>query len=446
MLKQLFIPCLLFGLVACGGGSGGDSNTRSSSRLSSVVSSLPASSLALSSSSSLISSAVPSANSSNPASSTSSVSTSSSTLLVPRNVSATPGNTAITLDWDTVTNATGYHIYYASEANILPANINSFDDGTRIENVMPPYVINSLENGKTYYLVVTAINGGTESAPSIEVNTTPLDVELAKQPTAQEVLILELINRARANPTAEAARYNIGLNDGITDDPISTDPKPPLAHNLFLIDAARQHSQWMLDNGVFDHTGVNGSSPWDRMRDAGYTLSGTWTAGENIAWGGTGGSTIDLTAYAISHHERLFKSPGHRKNILGSGYREVGIGQKRGSFFYQGNNWLASMLTEAFARSGNSYFLNGVVYNDANNNDFYDVGEGLSGITVSINGEGHGVFSTGAYSIPLSNGTYNLTITGDALGSPVFHTVQINNANVKVNVIKSGSDIDVATW
>jgi hypothetical protein len=361
-------------------------------------------------------------------------------------VSATPGNTSVTVDWDTVTNATSYDIYYASEANILPANINSFDDGTRVQNVTPPHVINSLQNGKTYYVVVTAVNGGTTSTASAEVSATPHAVDLAKQPTAQEVLILELINRARANPTAEATRYGIGLNDGITENPISTDPKPPLAHNLFLIDAARKHSQWMVDADVFSHTGVDGSTPWDRMEDAGYVLAGSWTAGENISRGSVSGSTINLTDFAFSHHEGLFKSSGHRENILATGFREIGIGQIQGYFLSGGNNRLSSLLTEAFARSGNSYFLNGVVYNDANNNDFYDVGEGLSGITVSVDGEGHSVFSTGAYSIPLSNGTYNLAITGDTLGSPVYRTVQINNANVKLNVIKSGSDIEVVVW
>jgi hypothetical protein len=153
-----------------------------------------------------------------------------------------------------------------------------------------------------------------------------------------------------------------------------------------------------------------------------------------------------LTEFAFSQHKGLFESPGHRENILATGFREIGIGQIQGYFLSGGNNRLSSLLTEAFARSGNSYFLNGVVYNDANNNDFYDVGEGLSGITVSVDGEGHSVFSTGAYSIPLSNGSYNLAITGDALGSPVYRTVQINNANVKLNVIKNGGDIEVVVW
>lgn len=427
MLKPLLVTCTLFTLTACGGGSAGnDSNTQSSAGISPSSSSL-ASSVASSTS-------------------VSNSSTSSTATGIPQAVAATPGNTSITLDWDTVANATAYHLYYASEANIQPLNINSFDGGTWIQNVTPPYVINGLQNATTYYLVVTAVVAGVESAASKEVSATPMAVDLAKQPTAQEVLILELINRARANPTAEATSYGIDLNEGITEGLISADPKPPLAHNLFLIDAARKHSQWMLDLDIFDHTGVDGSAPWDRMADAGYVFSGNWTAAENISWGGTTGSSINLTDYAFSHHEGLFKSPGHRKNILGSGYREIGIGQKQGNFTTNGKTYLASMLTQAFARSGSALFLGGVVYQDTNNNNFYDVGEGLSGITVSVNGKGYSVFSTGAYSIPLSKGTYDLAITGDALGSPVYRTLEINNANVKLNVVKHGNAIEVLTW
>ena len=101
------------------------------------------------------------------------------------------------------------------------------------------------------------------------------------------------------------------------------------------------------------------------------------------------------------------------------------------------------MLTQNFARSGTSYYLTGVVYKDLNSNEFYDVGEGLSGINISFNGMTYPVYATGAYSIPVSNGTYNLTITGDALGAAAFSTVQINNANVKMDVLLTGNSIKV---
>src|SRR5438552_15691489 len=71
-------------------------------------------------------------------------------------------------------------------------------------------------------------------------------------PTAEEQLMLELVNRARANPAAEAARLGIDLNEGLEANTISAEPKQPLAFNPQLIQAARGHSQWMLDHDTFD--------------------------------------------------------------------------------------------------------------------------------------------------------------------------------------------------
>lgn len=424
--KALIGVVILSMLTACGGGGGGGSDTPAS-RPSSATSMTPSSS----------------ANSSVASSVLSSSATSTASLAAPQNVAAIPANGSVTLSWNPVSGATGYNVYYATEANMIIANIASFDDGTRIQNANSPRVINSLRNNETYYFVVTAVNGSVEGIASIETPAIPSEIDLARQPTAQEVLVVELVNRARANPEAEAARYGIGLNDGITGTPLTATPKQPLAHNLLLIDAARTHSQWMLDADVFSHTGNNNSTPTDRMRAAGYVFSGSWTSGENIAWGGTTASSINLTSYAVNHHEGLFKSPGHRVNILGSDFRELGVGQIQGRFLSNNTNYLSSMLTQNFARSGASYYLTGVVYNDANSNSFYDVGEGLSGVTISFNGKSYPVYTTGAYSIPVSNGTYNLTITGDSLGTAVFHTVQINNANTKVDVVKTGNAVNI---
>lgn len=421
-VKSTLLLLAIFTLVACGGSGGGSSNPPVSTPSSSTTT--YSSSLA----SNLASSAVSSAN---------------ATLAAPQNIAILPGNGAVTLSWNPVTGAAGYRIYYASEANILINSISSFQDGTRLDNASSPHVINNLRNGDTYYFVVTAINGNQESLASSEVNATPGSIDLARQPTAQEVLVMELVNRARANPGAEAARLEIGLNDGITGTQISDTPKAPLAHNLLLIDASRKHSQWMLETDIFSHTGENNSSPHERMQAAGYVFSGNWASGENIAWGGTQAPTIILTSYAISHHEGLFKSPGHRVNILSTNYRELGVGQRQGYFTYEGKDYLSSMLTQNFARSGAGFYLTGVIYEDKNNNAFYDVGEGLSGISITINSKTYPVYTAGAYSIPLVNGTYELSITGDALGAPVYYSVQINNQNRKLDVIKVGNELRV---
>src|SRR5437764_1681142 len=80
-------------------------------------------------------------------------------------------------------------------------------------------------------------------------------------PTNYEQYLVELINRGRANPTAEAARYSIDLNEGLAAGTISTAAKEPLAINPYLTSAAHGHSQWMIDTDTFSHTGLNGTDP-----------------------------------------------------------------------------------------------------------------------------------------------------------------------------------------
>jgi len=248
--------------------------------------------------------------------------------------------------------------------------------------------------------------------------------------SAYEQLVLELINRARLDPAAEAARLGIGLNDGISSGSISTSAKQVLAANPLLVDAARGHSQWMLDTDTFSHAGAGGSSPTARMQAAGYTLSGSWSTGENIAWAGTTGS-VNLATYTQRLHDNLFKSAGHRLNILNDGFREVGIGELSGNF----SGYNAAIVTENFARSGSNYFVTGVAITDANGEEFYDIGEGRSGIAVSISGQGSDVTETaGGYKVAVSSGTHTVTFSGGGLSAPVSVTVAAGSGNAKVDL------------
>ena len=125
-------------------------------------------------------------------------------------------------------------------------------------------------------------------------------------PTAQEQLFLELINRARLDPAAEAARYGIDLNAGLAAGTISTSQKQVLTFNENLNDSADLHTAWMLNTDTFSHTGSGGTNPGQRMAAAGYSFAppgSTW--GENLAWAGSSGS-IDANAYVLTLHKNLF--------------------------------------------------------------------------------------------------------------------------------------------
>jgi hypothetical protein len=247
--------------------------------------------------------------------------------------------------------------------------------------------------------------------------------------TPYEQYLLELINRARLDPAAEAARYGVSLGT------ITPDSKQPLAPNPFLATAAQGHSQWMVDTDTFSHTGAGGSSPGTRMSNAGYVFSGSWSWGENISWQGTTG-TLNLLSSVDSQHAALFRSQGHRENMLNAGFKEVGVGIRAG--VYKGYN--AAMTTEDFAASGTGSFLTGVAYTDSNGNNFYTPGEGRGGVSVALQLVGGGTTTTataaaGGYQSKLAAGSYNVTFSGGGLAAPVGMSLDMAAKNIKLDLI-----------
>jgi uncharacterized protein YkwD len=95
--------------------------------------------------------------------------------------------------------------------------------------------------------------------------------------------------------------------------------------------AAQGHSEDMRDQNYFDHTGLDGSSPWDRACDACYELGcGPQTAmAENIAAGNSG---------AQGTFTQWQNSPGHNANMLGVNFTQIGIGRATGGGQY-GSYW-----------------------------------------------------------------------------------------------------------
>jgi hypothetical protein len=87
-----------------------------------------------------------------------------------------------------------------------------------------------------------------------------------------------------------------------------------LAWNDQLANAARSHSLDMATQNYFSHTGLDGSSPGERITAAGYTWQ---TYGENIAYGYATPAAV-MTGW--------MNSDGHRANILGKSFCELGVG------------------------------------------------------------------------------------------------------------------------
>jgi uncharacterized protein YkwD len=110
---------------------------------------------------------------------------------------------------------------------------------------------------------------------------------------------------------------------------------PALVPNDTLMQIAQAHSQDMAANNFFSHTGSDGRSTFQRMRDAGYQFS---RAAENVAAG------ADSPAKAS---ELWMNSPGHRANILNCELREIGVGfvEDPGDKLNYGTYWTQDLGT-----------------------------------------------------------------------------------------------------
>ena len=115
--------------------------------------------------------------------------------------------------------------------------------------------------------------------------------------------------------------------------------------------SADAHSLWMLENNVFSHTGVGGSTPTQRMSAEGFDLSGSWRTAENIAAQSERGDE-GLFDDVYDLHIALMNSPGHRENILMPDLEVVGIGIQTGTYTYDTGTYYSVMVTQNFAMTG----------------------------------------------------------------------------------------------
>ncbi|MEM1275558.1 MAG: FG-GAP-like repeat-containing protein [Pseudomonadota bacterium] len=249
-------------------------------------------------------------------------------------------------------------------------------------------------------------------------------------PSAAEQYMVELVNRARLDPSAEAGRQGTGLGN------TSAAEREVLAVVAPLDAAAQFHSDQIIEFDFFAHTNPNtGSTPSSRARDFGYGSG----AGENIALaGGFGSANRETQATIDGHHVQFWNSIGHRENFLRSSYAEIGIGQTVGDFSGFGPN--SSNVTQMFGNRGINY-VTGVVIDDRDNDQFYDIGEGQGGVRITAFNNQTAVatstWASGGYSLALSAGTYTIVFEGGELDGRVERTVTIGSTNVKLDVFEN---------
>ncbi len=119
-----------------------------------------------------------------------------------------------------------------------------------------------------------------------------------------ERIVVDLVNKARSRGARCGSRYYR--------------PAPPLAWNSKLARAALRQSGDMSENSFMGHTGSDGSSPDERVEEAGYTWS---RCAENVCVG------YRTPAEAV---QGWLESEGHCRNIMNPAYREAGAALARG--------------------------------------------------------------------------------------------------------------------
>lgn len=244
-------------------------------------------------------------------------------------------------------------------------------------------------------------------------------------PTSEEQLYIEYINRARANPPAEGTRlatttdpevvaslnyFHVDLAKLQTEFNALTAVQP-LAPNKALTIAARGHNAWMLETAIQSHDQTDpDNDPGDRITAAGYDWQ---TYGENIyayaknVFYGHAGFQVD---WGGSDPDGMQPGRGHRTSIHNGNFKEIGAGVLNGTSTVTGPSGKVGpqLITQDFGKQlGATNFGTGVVYYDLNANNFYDLGEAIPGVTVNVSG-------TTAYCLTASGGGWVVPIPSTA--------------------------------
>jgi hypothetical protein len=100
------------------------------------------------------------------------------------------------------------------------------------------------------------------------------------------------------------------------------------------------------------------------------------------------------------------------------------------------------LVTQDFGTQiASSPYITGVVYFDLNGNGFYDVGEGIGGVTVNTPGSAYQAVTadSGGYAIPVpANGSYILTFTASGLSNQTSVTISsLQNAKIDYSPVYS---------
>ena len=193
-----------------------------------------------------------------------------------------------------------------------------------------------------------------------------------------------------------------------------------------LADAGGYRSDEMADLDYFGHQSpVTGNWPNTVARLFGYNLPSLWPDEANSI------ESIHRGNPQIGGVLASFiGSSGHRNHLMSQGWyaahREIGVGARLDE-----RTW--TVLT-ATTGSG-ELFLTGVAYADANGNERMDLGEGLSGVTITAGTTSTTTNAGGGWALAVSPGRYRVTASGGPFSGNAAIAVRVRKFNVEVDFV-----------
>jgi len=287
-------------------------------------------------------------------------------------------------------------------------------------------------------------------------------------PSPVEQLTLEYINLLRTNPSGEYARLINGALFseisgaisffGVSLTALQTQLSSlvtvaPLAWNSNLNVSAHSHSDLMIqfdqqshqlpgEPGLGPRINAAGYTNWNRVAENvfAFSTSGFYGhAGFVIDWG-YDSEDFDASGALLPNWKTLgdgIQDPaGHRNTLTSANYTEIGV-----SIINETNpaTKVGPLVTTHHLgnRAGYQAQFVGVVIDDRDNDNFYDLGEGMANVTVTLT-SGAAVFTTttwasGGYQIAVPAGQYQITFSGGNLKGSVIRTASIGASNVKMD-------------
>jgi hypothetical protein len=212
--------------------------------------------------------------------------------VTPTGVSATAGNSQITLSWTASSGATKYDIYQKSGAAYPYLT----------QTTSTSYTVSSLTNGTAYYFKVSALNASDqESAASSEVSVTPV-----APPSGGGTVLIPSLPTPPQQPQAESPAKTVTTTSGTT---------------ITLIRVAGDFKVYQV---------VDGARVWIPTAEAFNALGFKWGDVKEVASDNTKGATLiraegDHKVYVINGNVKKWVKTLEEFNVAGYKWGDVTI-------------------------------------------------------------------------------------------------------------------------